>query len=97
MKKAFQVFCLLCSAALGSCSVGVFFEEPPSQEQLVLECNQLISTGAYETIQPSERENACLEDSYKALGASPAVSIPFSILLFLLALIALRYGIRIFR
>ena len=72
------------------------FQPLPGHEQLVSECNEMIQQGNYSNFSETEKLNACLDDSYKALGAAP-LAVIFIPIVALLSWIGLRYGLRIFR
>lgn len=83
-----------------SVSMGwyIFVDEMsmPTDEELVAECNVMIDEGSYKNFTEAEKLGACLEDSYKALGAMPLTIIFFPVSI-LLAWIFLRFGFRVFK
>ena len=102
-KKAFQSFLLLLGIffLIMSVSMGwnIFFVDGmgiPSDEELIVECNELIDEGSYNNIAEREQLGACLDDSYKAAGAAPFMIILFPVYIFL-AWIFLRFGLRVFK
>jgi len=102
-KKAFQSFLLLLGIffLIMSVSMGwnIFFVDGmgiPSDEELIVECNELIDEGSYNNIAEAEQLGACLDDSYKAAGAAPFMIILFPVYIFL-AWILLRFGLRVFK
>ena len=77
----------------------IFFEDDmgiPTDEQLVVECNELIDNGSYKNFNEAEQLGACLDDSYKAVGAMPVMIFLFPLFIFL-SWINLRYGLRVFK
>ena len=72
------------------------FQPLPDHEQLVNECSEMFKLGSYSHIPETEKLPACLDDSYKALGAAP-LAVIFIPIVALLSWIGLRYGLRIFR
>jgi hypothetical protein len=102
-KKVFQSFLLLLGTFFLILSVSmawnIFFDDGmsiPTDEELVVECNAMIYEGAYKNFAKAEQLGACLDDSYKALAASPFMIILLPLWLFL-AWILLRFGLRVFR
>ena len=102
-KKAFQSFLLLLGTFFLIMSVSmawnIFFVDGmglPTDEELVVECNEMIDEGAYKNFPKAEQLGACLDDSYKALAGSPFMIILLPLWIFL-AWILLRFGLRVFR
>ena len=71
------------------------FQPLPEHEQLVSECSKMIQQGNYSNFSEANKLNACLDDSYKALGAAP-FGIIFIPIFILISWLGLRYGLRIF-
>ena len=102
-KKAFQSFLLLLGIFFLIMSISmawnIFFVDGmgiPTDEELVVECNELIDEGSYNNFDEGEQLGACLDDSYKAAGAAPFIIILFPVYIFL-AWILLRFGLRVFK
>ena len=101
-KKASQSFLLLLGIFFLFMSVSMGWNlfvdgfSVPTDEELVVECNAMIEEGSYKNFTEAEKLGACLEDSYKALGAMPLTIIFFPISI-LLAWIFLRFGLRVFK
>ena len=102
-KKAFQSFLLLLGTffLIMSVSMGwnIFFVDGmgiPTDEELVVECNEMIDEGSYNNFAEAEQLGACLDDSYKAVGAAPFMIFLFPVYIFL-AWILLRFGLRVFK
>jgi hypothetical protein len=55
----------------------------------------MIQQGNYSNFSEANKLNACLDDSYKALGAAP-FGIIFIPIFILISWLGLRYGLRIF-
>ena len=72
------------------------FQPLPEHEQLVSECSQMIQQGNYSNFSEANKLNACLDDSYRALGAAP-LGIIFIPIFILISWLGLRYGLRIFK
>ena len=99
LKKLFQIFLIVFGIfffILTLTGTWSLFQPDPSHEQLVDECTQYIQQGRYSNWSDSEKLSACLEDSYRALGASS-----FGIFLIpifaLISWISLRFGLKIFK
>ena len=102
-KKVFQSFLLLLGTFFLIMSVSmawnIFFVDGmgiPTDEELVVECNEMIDEGSYNNFSEAEQLGACLDDSYKAVGAAPFMIFLFPVYIFL-AWILLRFGLRVFR
>jgi len=102
-KKVLQSFLLLLGTFFLILSVSmawnIFFVDGmgiPTDEELVVECNELIDKGSYNNFAEEEQLGACLDDSYKAAGAAPFIIILFPVYIFL-AWILLRFGLRVFK
>ena len=72
------------------------FQPTPEHEELVSECNKMIQQSNYSNFSDANKLNACLDDSYKALGAAP-LGIIFIPIFILISWLSLRYGIRVFK
>ena len=72
------------------------FQPLPEHEQLVSECSKMIQQGNYTNFSEADKLNACLDDSYQALGAAP-FGIIFIPIFILISWLGLRYGLRIFK
>ena len=77
-------------------SIWGFIEPVPEHEQLVSECSEMIQQGNYSNFREENKLTACLDDSYKALGAAP-LGIIFIPIFVLISWLCLRYGLRIFK
>ena len=101
-KKASQSFLLLLGIffLFMSISMGwnIFVDgmSIPTDDELIAECNEMIDEGSYANFTEAEKLGACLDDSYKALGATPLIIILFPVSI-LLAWIFLRFGFRVFK
>lgn len=99
IKKILQTFLLLIGVLFLYMTIMMIwglFQPLPGHEQLVSECNEMIQQGNYSNFSETEKLNACLDDSYKALGAAP-LAVIFIPIVALLSWISLRYGLRIFK
>ena len=98
IKKILQTFLLLIGILflyMTAMMIWGLFQPLPGHEQLVIECSEMIQQGNYSNFSEAEKLNACLDDSYKALGAAP-LAVIFIPIFALLSWISLRYGLRIF-
>ena len=99
LKKSFQIFLLLIGLLFLYMTIMMtwgLYQPDPDHQQLVSECSQMIQQGNYSNFSEANKLNACLDDSYKALGAAP-LAIIFIPIFALISWIGLRYGLRIFR
>ena len=81
IKKILQTFLLLIGVLFLYMTIMMIwglFQPLPGHEQLVSECNEMIQQGNYSNFSETEKLNACLDDSYKELGAAPLAVISFS-------------------
>ena len=99
LKKVFQILLLVFGLIFLYMTVMMIwglFQPLPGHEQLVIECSEMIQQGNYSNFSETEKLNACLDDSYKALGAAP-LAIIFIPIFALLSWISLRFGLKIFK
>ena len=98
-KKLFQIFLIVFGILFLILTLSwtwSLFQPDPSHEQLVNECTQYIQEGRYSNGSDSEKLSACLDHSYRALGASSLGIFLIPIFAFI-SWITLRFGLRIFK
>ena len=85
-KSIFQILLLLIGILFLYMTIMMvwgLFQPLPEHEQLVSECSKMIQQGNYTNFSEADKLNACLDDSYQALGAAPLgiIFIPIFILI----------------
>lgn len=99
LKSIFQFFLLFIGIIFLYMTIMTtwgLFQPTPEHEELVSECNKMIQQGNYSNFSDANKLNACLDDSYKALGAAP-LGIIFIPIFVLISWLSLRYGLRVFK
>ena len=98
-KSIFQILLLLIGILFLYMTIMMvwgLFQPLPEHEQLISECSKMIQQGNYTNFSEADKLNACLDDSYQALGAAP-FGIIFIPIFILISWLGLRYGLRIFK
>ena len=100
MKKIFFFIMFLIGLNFTYLSLSRFwgyFEPLPTHDELVQECEVLFSEGSYSKFTNDERLDACLEDSYKAVGVTKPFTIIVAFVFGVLAMIFLFFGLKFFK